>query len=332
MLACKSLFRVDRLLKLTNTYVKSKPDNYFQSQEKGLYSNKKLSLDLRIGGVKDKPSTMDKKKRRIGTPVWKPVCTQASSLEEPVVKDVGVESEIGSQMQEVNESTIELMDATVSPKALEDDIEDEASKENPVLSAAKHSLSVEVGASVIRFGRGKDGSTKEKIEKETGVQIILPSSKQEDAIIIEGTSAVSVAKASKEIQHIINEAVKTPSLDYSHFVSLPLAIHPELVAKLVNFQNSILGISDANAGENLEGNSNGDGSEGDAQDEQLDKGSAVAVELKVANDRESVKVDVRGIPLVSYAPKEPKDSKSSSLSGKRTIWFFDTSLSSKISI
>lgn len=160
--------------------------------------------------MKDKPSTMDKKKRRIGTPVWKPVCTQASSLEEPVVKDVGVESEIGSQMQEVNESTIEVMDATVTPKAFEDDIEDEASKENPVLSAAKHSLSVEVGASVIRFVRGKDGSTKEKIEKETGVQIILPSSKQEDAIIIEGTSAVSVAKASKEIQHIINE-LYTPS-------------------------------------------------------------------------------------------------------------------------
>ncbi|TYJ46671.1 hypothetical protein E1A91_A02G135100v1 [Gossypium mustelinum] len=313
MFACKSLFRVDRLLKLTNTYVKSKPDNYFQ----GLYSNKKLSLDLRIGGVKDKLSTMDRRKRTIGTPVWKPVCTQASSLEEPVVKDVGVESEIGSQMQEVNESMIEVKDVAVSPKALEDDIEDEASKENPVLSAAKHSLSVEVGASVIQFVRGKDGSTKEKIEKETGVQIILPSSKQEDAIIIEGTSAVSVAKASKEIQHIINEAVKNPSLDYSHFVSLPLAIHPELVAKLFNFQNSILGISDANAGENLEGNSNGDGSEGDAQDEHLDKGSAVAVELKVANDMESVKVDVRGIPLVSYAPKEPKDSKSSSLSDLR---------------
>lgn len=61
-----------------------------------------------------------------------------------MVKDVGVESEIGSQMQEVNESTIEVMDAIVSPKALEDDIEDEALKENPVLSSAKHSLSFEV--------------------------------------------------------------------------------------------------------------------------------------------------------------------------------------------
>ncbi|KAK8574729.1 hypothetical protein V6N13_034023 [Hibiscus sabdariffa] len=314
MLACKSLFRVDRLLKFTNTYVKSNPVNYFQ----GKHSYEKLSLDLRIGGAKDKPGTMDKKKRKIGTPVWRPLCTQASSLEEPVM-DVEVKSEIGSQMQEVNESTIEVMDATVSPKALEGDIEDESIEEKTVLSAAKHSLSVEVGASLIRFVRGKEGSTKEKIEKETGVQIILPSSKQEDAIIIEGTSADSVTKASKEIQHIIDEAVKTPSLEYSHFVSLPLAIHPELVEKLVNFQNSILGIdvNDTGVGENQEGNSDRDASESDAQDEQLGKGSAVAVELKVANDRESVKVDISGIPLVSYAPKELKESKSSRLSDLR---------------
>ncbi|KAK8479443.1 hypothetical protein V6N11_057167 [Hibiscus sabdariffa] len=297
-----------------------------------------------MGGVKNKPGTMDKKKRRKSTPVWRPVCTKASSLEEPVIKDVGVKSEIGIQMQEVNESTIEVMDATVSPKALEDGIEDEAIKEKAVLSSAKHSLSVEaldlfphrrlnclfssflpflsvldkqVGASVIRFVRGKEGSTKEKIEKETGVQIILPSSKQEDAIIIEGTSADSVTKASKEIQHIIDEAVKTPSLDYSHFVSLPLAIHPELVDKLVNFQNSVLGINDTCVGENLEGNSDEDDSESDAQDQQLGEGSAVAVELKVTDDRESVKVDISSIPLVSSAPKEVKKSKSSGLSDSR---------------
>ncbi|XP_039070859.1 uncharacterized protein LOC120217905 isoform X3 [Hibiscus syriacus] len=260
---------------------------------------------------------MDKKIRRKGTPVWRSVCTQASSLEEPVIKDVKVESEIGSQMQEVNESTIEVIDATVSPKSLEDDIEDESIKEKAVLSAAKHSLSVEVGASVIRFVRGKEGSTKEKIEKETGVQIILPSSKQEDAIIIEGTSADSVTKASKVIQHIIDEAVKTPSLDYSHFVSLPLAIHPELVDKLVNFQNSILGIKDTCAVENQEGNSDGDASESDAQGQQFGKGSAVAVELKVADGRESVKVDISGIPLVSYEPKELKESKPSRSSDLR---------------
>ncbi|XWS18976.1 hypothetical protein CRYUN_Cryun32bG0091000 [Craigia yunnanensis] len=297
------VIRVDRLLKFTNTCVKSKPVNYFQ-----------VGLLFEDSGAKDKPGAMDKKKGKIGTPVWRPVCAQASSLEEPVMKDVMVEPENGSQMQEVNEAIIEVMDATGSPKVLEDDIEDETLKEEPVLSAAKHSLSVAVGASVIQFIIGKGGSTKAKIEKETGVQIILPSSKQEDSIIIDGPSADSVTKASKEIQHIIDEAVKTPSLDYSHFVSLPLAIHPELVDKLVNFQNSILGISDACVDENLEGNSDGDTY---GHDQQFGKGSAIAIELKVSDDKKSVKVDASGIPLVSYAPKEPKESKSSNLSDLR---------------
>ncbi|WRX26364.1 A-kinase anchor protein 7-like [Theobroma cacao] len=279
MLACRSLFRVDRLLKLTNTYVKLKPFNYFQ----GYYSYHSLSLDLRISVAKKKLGTMDKKKRKIGTPVWKPVCTQPSSLEEHAIKDVMVESENGSEMQEVNEVT----NATVSPKALEDDIEDGALKEEPVLSDEKHSLSVEIGASLIRFVRGKEGSTKEKIEKEMGVQIILPSSKQEDSI------------TSKEIQHIIDEAVKTPILDYSHFVSLPLAIHPELVDKLVDFQNSILGISDACVDDNQEDNSDGDTSEDEAQEQQSGKGPAMAVEVKVSDDKKSVKVDVSSIPFVN---------------------------------
>ena len=37
-----------------------------------------------------------------------------------------------------------------------------------------------------------------------------------------------------------DQAVNSPILDYSHFISLPFALHPELVDKLVNFQNSIL--------------------------------------------------------------------------------------------
>ncbi|XP_017978845.1 PREDICTED: uncharacterized protein LOC18595979 isoform X2 [Theobroma cacao] len=259
---------------------------------------------------------MDKKKRKIGTPVWKPVCTQPSSLEEHAIKDVMVESENGSEMQEVNEVT----NATVSPKALEDDIEDGALKEEPVLSDEKHSLSVEIGASLIQFVRGKEGSTKEKIEKEMGVQIILPSSKQEDSIMIEGTSADSVTKASKEIQHIIDEAVKTPSLDYSHFVSLPLAIHPELVDKLVDFQNSILGISDACVDDNQEDNSDGDTSGDEAQEQQLGKGPDMAVEVKVSDDKKSVKVDVSGIPLVSYVPKESKSSNLSDLGIEKSIF------------
>ena len=42
------------------------------------------------------------------------------------------------------------------------------------------------------------------------------------------------------------QAVQSPMLDYSHFISLPLAIHPDLVEKLNNFQRSILGVSASN--------------------------------------------------------------------------------------
>ncbi|KAK9142111.1 hypothetical protein Syun_011511 [Stephania yunnanensis] len=58
--------------------------------------------------------------------------------------------------------------------------------------------------------------------------------------VIEGASAESVREASNKIQVIIEEAVKSPNLDYSHFISLPLAIHPDLVDKLTDFQNSVL--------------------------------------------------------------------------------------------
>ncbi|XP_048609076.1 activating signal cointegrator 1 complex subunit 1 isoform X1 [Brassica napus] len=115
------------------------------------------------------------------------------------------------------------------------------SERAPVVSAGKHSVSLEVGASLMKFIKGKEGTTQMKIEDEMGVKIIFPSSRNEDHIIIEGGSVDCVTKASERIATIVDEVVKSPSLDYSHFVSLPLAIHPELVAKLVNFQNSILG-------------------------------------------------------------------------------------------
>ncbi|KAG2294634.1 hypothetical protein Bca52824_041303 [Brassica carinata] len=115
------------------------------------------------------------------------------------------------------------------------------SERAPVVSAGKHSVPLEVGASLMKFIKGKEGTTQMKIEDEMGVKIIFPSSRNEDHIIIEGGSVDCVTKASERIATIVDEVVKSPSLDYSHFVSLPLAIHPELVAKLVNFQNSILG-------------------------------------------------------------------------------------------
>lgn len=114
------------------------------------------------------------------------------------------------------------------------------------------------------------------------------------------------------------QAVQSRSLDYSHFVSLPLAIHPELVDKLFNFQNTILGITDARPDENMDSDSNEDTSDNENSEQQIDKEPNVAVKLEVGNNDEHVKVDLTSIPLVSYAPKA---SRASTSPGEKSILF-----------
>lgn len=124
----------------------------------------------------------------------------------------------------------------------------------------------------------------------------------------------------------ISQAVQTPSLDYSHFVSLPLAIHPELVDKLNNFQNSILGVGDSSLNEGVGSDSNSATSENEDKSQQTEKVAKVAVDLKIEDNKEHVEVDITDIPLVSYPPKSKaskssKSSKSSNLSG---MWIYYT--------
>lgn len=106
--------------------------------------------------------------------------------------------------------------------------------------------------------------------------------------------------------------MKSPNLDYSHFISLPLAIHPELVDKLLSFQRSILGNGDGCLDENFDSDSNEDANDIEDEDRKLDKRPDVAVELKLDDDNERVKVNITKTPLVSYPAKA---SKSSPLSG-----------------
>ncbi|XP_031277805.1 uncharacterized protein LOC116136225 isoform X2 [Pistacia vera] len=322
-----------------------------------------------MGGAKEKPGAVYTiKKQKTNNLVWRPVSSQASFGEECSVKEVTVGSEDVSQIQELTvdsedasqiqevqcstssnvtdaqhvmkvEAVTEVTDSTLSSHTLQDNVEDRAVEGQSDLSAEKHSLSLEIGASVIRFVKGREGSMQKKIEEEMGVKIIIPSSRKEDSIIIEGISLDSVNKASERIKSIIDEAVKGPSLDYSHFISLPLAIHTELVDKLVNFQNCILGVGDSPLEENADSDSNEDASDNEDKDRQLDKTpnvavelkvgdgtehvkvdvksidqkSNVAVELKVGDDNEHVKVDVKSIPLVSYVPKASKSSSVSDL-------------------
>lgn len=286
MLACRPLFRIPRLLQSRSAYVESK-------QWSCSYYG--LSHNLKKSGAECELGAMDRHKKRKGVnSVWRPVSTQASSVEEPVIKDVAMESGSGSLGQEVISNVVSHVQHTTDVAEVVDEV-------------GKHSLSVDVGASIVRFIRGKEGVTQKQIEEEMGVKIILPSSRKEDSIVIEGSSADNVTKASEKIQSIIKEVVQTRSLDYSHFVSLPLAIHPELVDKLVNFQNTILGNSDASADRSMEGNPSRESSENESTEEPLDGKPNVAVGLKVEDNRR-VKVDISSIPLVSYAPNSSRSS------------------------
>ncbi|XP_031387883.1 uncharacterized protein LOC116200987 isoform X2 [Punica granatum] len=267
-----SLFRLNRVSSFASSYVISRPFLDFQIKK-----HKKVDL------------------------VGRSISAQASTHEELAVKDEMIDSEEGSQVQEVQ---------VVSSGT--DIGSDTTHADNEMVSSEKHSISVEVG-SLMRFIKEKGGSTQKKIEEDMGVKILFPSSK-EDSIVIEGSSADGVARASKKIQAIIDETVQSRSLDYSHFVSLPLAIHPELVDKLLLFQKCILG-TDGSSADVIDTESSehiSEGEDGEGSDQPV---SNVAVKLNVEDGHEQVKVDITRIPLVSYAPKaKPKASESSSLS------------------
>ncbi|TKY48197.1 Activating signal cointegrator 1 complex subunit 1 [Spatholobus suberectus] len=272
-------------------------------------------------------------KQKKMNPVWRPVATNASSCEESLMKDAIVESEDGGKVQGTGCSTSrtisndhlmkvaaeamdEIAESAISSSQLQDNVEGDSS-----LSTEKHSISVQVGASLFRFIKGKGGSTQKRIEKEMGVKIVIPTSKEEDFVTIEGISNNSVNSASEKIQAIIDETVNSRNLDYSHFISLPLAIHPELVDKLINFQHSILGNGSC-MDENTDTDSNEDeDTTGNKEVDQPSKENAnVAVELKVDDNSESVKVNLANIPLVSYAPKASKSSASSDLGIDKSIF------------
>ncbi|XP_074572067.1 uncharacterized protein LOC141828524 isoform X2 [Curcuma longa] len=159
------------------------------------------------------------------------------------------------------------------------------------------SVSIEVDASLIRFIKGKGGSMQKQIEGDFGVKIGLPSSKEDSNIVVEG-SIGSVAKASEKIASIIEEAVKSPKLDYSHFISLPLALHPELVEKLTRFQKSILGDAAVGPEDDLEHESNEDATD---EEDNLNQKVTVQLEVKDENNHVKVKMDSIGYKSASKA-------------------------------
>ncbi|CAH9088558.1 unnamed protein product [Cuscuta europaea] len=191
----------------------------------------------------------EQKKKRVVTQAWRPVSTQSSS--EGIISKGGESEAARSNLCSNTSKTCTGGSNAVGETTPSVD-------EQQISPAEKHSLSIEAGASLMRFIKGKGGVTQKKIEQDMGVQVFFPLSQKEDSITIESNSAESVAGASERIKTIIDEAVNSPNLDYSHFVSLPLAIHVDLVNKLNTFQSSILGATEVNEEGNLESNSNED--------------------------------------------------------------------------
>lgn len=90
-------------------------------------------------------------------------------------------------------------------------------------------------------------------------------------------------------------------------MSFPLAIHPELVEKLTNFQNTILGSSESCSDEAEDSHTNEDNTDNEVEVQQTVKAPDVAVELKVDDKREQIEVNIN-IPVVSYPPKTSRAS------------------------
>lgn len=247
--------------------------------------------------------------------LWRPISIQSNPHQGK--SEVGVQAQV-AQSSKSSPST-DMVEDTEATSGVAELSESTVTEFEQGDKRGKYSVSVEVSASLSRFIKGKSGSTQKQIEEETGTKIVFPSSKNQNSIVIEGFSSESITKASEKIQVFLEQAVKSPNLDYSHFISLPLAIHPGLVEKLMNFQNSILGISDSVKAENVSSESDDDASEGTHYaDQQLDGGSSVGIRLK--DEKEQVEVDVRKIASVSYPPKVLKSSNLADLGIEKSIF------------
>ncbi|XP_029121367.1 uncharacterized protein [Elaeis guineensis] len=315
MIASRSLTRVDRLWKVVSAPAAlSNPLCRLQVPTiQGYARDHNINCVMKMGGTNGGPNVMDRRKKQNAImPIWRPISTQSvdyserSNVPYEVQEVYNNVSSCVADIQNVTQDEPNSEDApgrhtcetdsksneAICQKEVKEKTLQELSSNKDAESGCgveKHLISVEVDASLIRFIKGKGGSVQRQIEGDMGVKIAFPASKEDSSIVIEGNSIESVTKASKKIASIVEEAVKSPQLDYSHFISLPLAIHPELVEKLTRFQNSILGDSASRQDDNLESASDEDASEDEQK--QLESPS-VAVKLEVQDEKEPVRVKI----------------------------------------
>ncbi|KAJ3701004.1 hypothetical protein LUZ61_004709 [Rhynchospora tenuis] len=229
---CRAFFtRIDRLPRLVSV---SYAPFYAVRAYQGTISQANLrSLTTMNVGNGGSHQTAPKKKQRALKQVWKPISTEAATIEEKLE-----------------------VDGSVSLQTSRADISKEELVTESSVTDGKCSITMEVDTPLLHFVKGKGESVQKQIEEELNVRIIFPSSKEENSLVIEGNKVENMTKASERIKQVLEEAVNSRMLDYSHFISLPLALHPDLLKKLIKFQSTILGeIAVDNSGDELESQS-----------------------------------------------------------------------------
>lgn len=261
-------------------------------------------------------ATHDYKRMKNQKGVWRPVNTQSHSLagkeKEKMDFRIGIgEREYSSVMNTKsgtmeNDSRKDSDDTVVEIQTSNQDVESKSLEygkdAEESLETSRHSANVEVDDSLLRFVKGKGGNVQKKIEEKTGVKLCFVSTpKKTTTVVVDGPSVKSVTTATETIQHILDEAVKSPNLQYSHFISLPLAVHTELVEKLTDFQNSVLTLSGSAGKEESDSDSD---SNAESSDDDFE-GTKIAVGLSVEDNTEHVKVEMLEIPVNNEISKIP---------------------------
>eukprot|EP00271_Cylindrocystis_brebissonii_P007991 TRINITY_DN2198_c0_g1_i3.p1 TRINITY_DN2198_c0_g1~~TRINITY_DN2198_c0_g1_i3.p1 ORF type:complete len:370 (-),score=87.30 TRINITY_DN2198_c0_g1_i3:718-1827(-) len=104
---------------------------------------------------------------------------------------------------------------------------------------------IKVDIALLKFVLGKREEGKRAIEAATGSVLTVPTKaeikKQAVAFVgVEGSSEQAVGKAVAMVENAIAEGIESRSLDYSHFVSFPLALYPDLVQRLEDLRAAVL--------------------------------------------------------------------------------------------
>lgn len=225
-----------------------------------------------------------------------------------------VESEIDIEYLKANQGSVVIdLTTTANQRNSAEDLQQQSGEKGDVkileynkdikesLETSRHSVNVKVDDSLLRFVKGKGGKAQKQIEEKTGVKLSFVSTHEKTTVVVDGPSAESVTTAAETIQQILDEAVKSPSLQYSHFISLPLAVHTDLVEKLMDFQNSVLALSGSAGQEESDSDraSNAESSEDDFE------GEKIPVDLNVEDNTEHVKVEMLEISANNKISKTP---------------------------